>query len=345
MRRGAALPILWQKRDISFRRQRRNGISVVFLLRGEGGRARAERHSVSADNNDHVPRPRERRRNLVIVRAGDSSLHPMWLDGAADRSWDLLVSYFGADPEQYRRGDVIRVDSKGPKWPALRALIESHWDYIAQYEYIWLPDDDIACGVRDIDSIFSLSRDYRLHLSQPALSLDSHFSWIVTLRNPLLRVRFTNFVEIMVPCFERDFLARCLPYMSETLSGWGLDHLWPTMLQPGQMAIIDAAPVTHTRPLGGANYGFLKDRGITAQQECDEFRRAHAIGKTIIRTDAIETRGGRKYDHGSARMSALLRWGYGYALARAYVVRSTNRQSIRKQVFNAIASPAEFVDW
>ncbi len=298
--------------------------------------------SAAAADNDHTSQV-ARRRNLVIVRAGDSSLHPMWLQGSADRSWDLLVSYFGADAERYRRADVIRLDSKGPKWPALRALIESHWDHIALYDYIWLPDDDIACRGRDIDAIFRLSRDYQLQLSQPALTLDSYFAWIVTLRNPLLRLRFTNFVEIMVPCFRRDFLARCLPFMSETLTGWGLDHLWPTMLKPRQMAIIDAAPVTHTRPISGGNYEFLKDPGITAQHEYDEFRRAHAIGKTIIRTEAIVTRWGQEYTHGSATMSALLRLGYQYAAARAYALKSANRWDFATQVGNAIASPAEFV--
>ena len=62
------------------------------------------------------------RRNLVIVRAGDSSLHPRWLAGA-NRNWDLLVNYFGDDPLLHRRDDVIRLDSKGPKYPALRVLL------------------------------------------------------------------------------------------------------------------------------------------------------------------------------------------------------------------------------
>src|SRR5712692_8944036 len=126
--------------------------------------------SAAAADNDHALKVERRRRNLVIVRAGDSSLHPLWLQDSADRSWDLLVSYFGADAERYRRADVIRVDSKGAKWPALRALIEAQWDHIALYDYIWLPDDDIACRGCDIDAIFRLSRHYQLQLSQPALT-------------------------------------------------------------------------------------------------------------------------------------------------------------------------------
>ena len=56
-----------------------------------------------------------RRKNLVIVRAGDSSLHEEWLQGEGERNWDLIVNYFGDDPQRYRKDDVQRIDSKGPK--------------------------------------------------------------------------------------------------------------------------------------------------------------------------------------------------------------------------------------
>src|SRR2546423_553078 len=46
------------------------------------------------------------RRNLVIVRAGDTSLHENWLAGPVDRNWDLIVSYYGDDPERFRAPDV-----------------------------------------------------------------------------------------------------------------------------------------------------------------------------------------------------------------------------------------------
>jgi hypothetical protein len=65
-----------------------------------------------------------RRKNLVIVRAGDSSLHEEWLQGEGERNWDLIVNYFGDDPQRYRKDDVQRIDSKGPKWPALHDLVQ-----------------------------------------------------------------------------------------------------------------------------------------------------------------------------------------------------------------------------
>src|SRR5258708_17165589 len=141
--------------------------------------------SAGGADNDHRSQVESRRRTLVIVRAGDSSLHPLWLQGSADRSWDLLVSYFGADAERYRRADVIRLDSKGAKWPALRALIESHWDHIALYDYIWLPDDDIACRGRQFDKILRRWHIFQFQLSQPTLPIACYFAWIVTIAIPI----------------------------------------------------------------------------------------------------------------------------------------------------------------
>jgi hypothetical protein len=60
------------------------------------------------------------RGNLVVVRAGDSSLHPTWLPASGHRNWDLLVSYIGDDPENFRVPAVTRIDGKGPKWPRER---------------------------------------------------------------------------------------------------------------------------------------------------------------------------------------------------------------------------------
>jgi hypothetical protein len=80
------------------------------------------------------------------------------------------------------------------------------------------------------------------------LTLDSIAGHIVTLTNRSFKLRFTNFVEIMAPCFSRNFLKRCAPSFGANLSGWGLDYLWPTWAEsPSKVAIIDSVAVRHTR--------------------------------------------------------------------------------------------------
>ncbi len=196
-----------------------------------------------------------KRRNLVIVRAGDASLHEQWLAGDGERNWDLIVNYFGDDPERFRTADVRRINSKGPKWPALHDLIKKLGEEAFCYERIWLPDDDLSATKDGINSLFDIFEKHGLALAQPALTLDSHLGHIVTLQNRSFDLRFTNFVEIMAPCFSRDFLKQMLPTFNENKTGWGLDFIWPSKIADWtRIAIVDAVSVRHTRPIGGPNY-------------------------------------------------------------------------------------------
>lgn len=194
-------------------------------------------------------------RNLVIVRAGDESLHEHWLAGPKERTWDIIVSYFGNDPERYRRPDLVRIDAKGPKWPALYDLVQERKEEILRYNFVWFPDDDLDSDTQTINKMFATCAELELHLAQPSLSRDSYISHPITLVNKSFQVRYTNFVEIMAPLFSRAFLSRCAPTFGENLSGYGLDLLWPTWCsEPRKIAIIDACTVRHTRPMGGPNY-------------------------------------------------------------------------------------------
>lgn len=284
------------------------------------------------------------RRNLVIVRAGDASLHPRWLQGAEGRSWDLLVNYFGDDPDKYRDQDVIRIDGKGPKWPALKEVIEANRDLVDRYDYIWLPDDDIDCRGSDIDRMFEIARTYKLALCQPALSLESYFSWGVTLKTMFTRLRYTNFVEIMVPCFDHDFLLRCLPSMGDNLSGFGLDFLWPHMLasEPDRIAIIDAVSVTHTRPVGGPNYALLRERGISAEDEGLEIRKKHGVSDTTIYINKLETSARISVSSDSSLGKLLLSLGYRFVIARAYLLRKHNRWDVDRALRPQLVAPHRF---
>src|SRR3954453_18440947 len=92
-------------------------------------------------------------RFLVIVRAGDESLHPRWTDSLATRGWDLAVSYYGADPRRFRDPGQTRFDDAGLKWQALHALLTRD-EFWRRYDYIWFPDDDLAAEQAGISELF-----------------------------------------------------------------------------------------------------------------------------------------------------------------------------------------------
>jgi hypothetical protein len=144
------------------------------------------------------------KRFLVVVRAGDRSLHPQWTSALAARDWDLAVSYYGDDPERFRDEGEARIDDPGLKWQGLHALLtrETFW---RGYEYVWLPDDDLAADQATISAFFAEVAELELSLAQPALTWDSYYSHLMTLRHPSFRARWTDFIEIMAPASRSPF--------------------------------------------------------------------------------------------------------------------------------------------
>jgi hypothetical protein len=190
-------------------------------------------------------------RDLVLARVGAGSLHGSWLSGDHPREWDLHLVPF--QPVPFASGPDLEVADviPGPKWTGLREYLRS-WDGWRDYDFVWMPDDDIFATKATISAMFDVARVVSLDLFAPALHDASHFAHFSTMRNHSFFGRWTGFVEIMMPAFSRGALEHLLHTLdlSETGWGWGLDSLWPKLLDYQRVGIIDALPVLHTRPVG-----------------------------------------------------------------------------------------------
>lgn len=213
------------------------------------------------------------------MRAGDQSLHETWLREDPGRTWDLIVSYYGDDPARFLADDVVRTASKGPKMPSLGDLLRTRVPELSAYDYVFLPDDDLLFPEGGISRLFRICRAHDLILCQPALSHDSFVGHAITLHRPAFRVRWTDWVEIMAPCFQRAALDACLPTFDENISGWGIDSLWPRILRhhPGRIGIVDAVQMTHTRPFGGPNYRHLREKRLDPVDELAALLDRHGL--------------------------------------------------------------------
>lgn len=230
-------------------------------------------------------------RNLVIVRAGDNSLHHTWLGTPSKRNWDIIVNYYGDNPDIFRDQGQQRIDSKGPKWPALHALVHEHAQTIATYDYVWFPDDDLVADMHSINRLFDLCNEYHLDLAQPSLTLGSIIGNPITLTNHAFKLRFTTFIEIMAPVFSQKFLQRCASSFNVNLSGYGLDFLWPTWVESkDKVAIIDDVAVEHTRSRG-PQYNALNEKGITPEQELRDLILRERIRPIQATLGGIDTNG------------------------------------------------------
>lgn len=216
-------------------------------------------------------------RNLVVVRAGDGSLHQGWLNGSERPDFDLIVSYFGDDPDAFRTPDENRVDQKGGYWDGVYKLFGKHPELVDRYEYFLLADDDLEMQAQDINTVFRIAREHRLRVCQPSLTLDSHYSWPETLNQPRFKLRYCLAVEVMAPCLDRELLQRCLPLFADTMSGYAMDSMWARLLEPvnKSAAIIDVVQIRHTREVGkvlaGVGLAAGRDRFDEARQMLHRF--------------------------------------------------------------------------
>ncbi len=183
---------------------------------------------------------------LVVVRAGDRSLHEAWLK---PEKYDCIIAYFGDDKNKWQRDDITRLDVKGGKWDGLYRVFSVQPELLDKYRLIWLPDDDIDATPEAVEKMFLLHERYDLKLSQPTMAPNSYFGQIGYLQNPAFHLRYSNSIELMMPCMSVDLLRRVLPLFEDNKTGYGMNGVWPrAMPQPFcAAALLDEVSMRHTR--------------------------------------------------------------------------------------------------
>src|SRR5688572_16238021 len=206
------------------------------------------------------------RKHLVLATVGDESVHSTWL-GGGERTFDLCLIYFGDQPGRYAADADYYFARKGIKFSLIHEVAQSLVPALWHYEYVWMPDDDIAASGDQIARLFELAARYKLAVCQPGIGQGDVSFKSLRARSEYL-LRYTRFVEIMCPAFSRAALRRALPTFKLNVSAWGIDWLWASMFRPDELAVIDAVPVHHTRPLqSGGVHGRLGGLGVDPDWE------------------------------------------------------------------------------
>jgi hypothetical protein len=259
-----------------------------------------------------------------------------WLRAAPDRNWDLAVSLYDPDAHFDHDADVTVVEQRGGKWDGLYALF-SQSDILSRYDYIWLPDDDIAARPADIEAIFDAMRRYDLDIAQPSLTRDSYYSHFAFMSCPGFILRYTNFIEIMVPCLRASLLRAVLEDFKDSMSGFGMDYIWCRLSEEGRYkaAILDKVAVRHTRPIGRALRGQMAKNGIVAEDEEWVLRARYNVRGRIrpLVYAAIDTRG--RLWEGCARLGLAMAARYLSVYPQFTVQESASwkiLQLVRRQV-------------
>lgn len=192
------------------------------------------------------------KKNAVFVPVGKDSLHRQLLKGDADFDLHLLI-YDGSYNKFCNDSDFIACDA-GYKMDMTYRYLHRHPEFLEKYEYFFLMDDDIVISTEDVNRLFSMMREYKLKIAQPSLVM-SYYTYKHTAFHPFYILRYTNFVEMMMPCFSRDALKVVLPTFEQKIRWCGIEMHWPVLIgsNHNDMAIVDAVSAKHTRPVQSWN--------------------------------------------------------------------------------------------
>ncbi|RVW50591.1 hypothetical protein CK203_074535 [Vitis vinifera] len=187
-------------------------------------------------------------------------------DGKASE-WDQF--------EWSRRAIHISVKKQTKWWYAKRFL---HPNIVAQYDYIFIWDEDLDVEHFNAEEYIKLIRKHDLEISQPGLD-PSYFVWSMTKKRDDVEVHkeaedkpnwcagpllppCAAFVEIMAPVFSREAW-RCVWHMiqNDLVHGWGLDLALQRCLEVPheRIGVVDAQWIKHKAVPSLGNQGQAGD--------------------------------------------------------------------------------------
>ncbi|KXI28502.1 DUF707 domain-containing protein, partial [Paraglaciecola hydrolytica] len=179
---------------------------------------------------------------LVFTSAGVNSNLAHWLKGY--RNFDLWISYYGDEDNKFKNEAEYYIAKKGGKFPNFHYCYNQWNDIISQYDAIMIMDDDLIFSGADISQLFQIQEKYNLWLLQPAFDRRGKISFSITETHAFSKLRYTNFIEVTCPLFQKEKLAEFMAIYDPILIGWGVDLWYSEILskqdtQHNKIAIID----------------------------------------------------------------------------------------------------------
>lgn len=198
-------------------------------------------------------------KNLILTTVGNNDeWYSNWYKG--NRNFDVGLACYEKEVQVKFKSDFFYWHIPDFKYPALYSVIENNQWIIENYDYIFMPDDDVLLTTDQINELFDWASFARPHLAQPSIT-DKNFTWPITLQQKDCIHRWVKMVEIMCPMFSNYALNRCWRTFNESYSGWGLDAVWAKLLNYNKIAVCDTVLASHEKPMnegGGRLYEKLR---------------------------------------------------------------------------------------
>lgn len=248
----------------------------------KGDRNTAGRCVAAATGELPVPNPVTGRRRCLFTSAGDRNIVSEWVSAARPRSFDLVIAYYGDDDGEFQRLSALSdlcIRIKGGKYQNAWNLWRSGQLRIADYDFVWLADDDMRIAPADIERCFALAETFGFWVSSPAHDPAGKIS------NPFMvrdgggqDIRIVTYIEVTWPLFRADKLEAFFQVFDGTLTCWGVDHWFANVFKSERhqrFAIFDCIPAIN---LPDSAKGGQREIGrlITDQQLVDAYMAARA---------------------------------------------------------------------
>lgn len=225
------------------------------------------------------PERHKSRRFLIFLVVSEAIPHPLLGNLLEDRSYDLAVRFYappGVNVGFLDEADYV-ITGGLSKFHAAAQFLEQ-CRLVGCHEGVLFMDGDIRFDPAHLQAFLEHASSVGFSLAQPALSRDSSSYWKMTYHQPWFAWRETSFVEIMCPYLSRGALAKVLPTFTESISGYGLDFVWPKLLAGERIGIVDSFQMQHEAEVdleGGPFYRYLATLGIDAIDEKASLRKAY----------------------------------------------------------------------
>ncbi len=222
-----------------------------------------------------------RKKNILITTIGSLDCISSWL--CKTRNFDVALIYY---PKEIKPDVKKRLESyadfvfyqEGFKYEVIQKIIRENPELL-EYDYYWMPDDDVFLKKGNVNFLFDQAKKYQLGLSQPSTTKENA-SWKLLRHQRGYEIRYSNFIEVMCPLFSLKSLKTCLKSFSYSKSGWGLDILWSSLISE-KIGIIDSAVVRHTKKIdlekGTLYQKLLQETGKTPKEELKLIRFQHDL--------------------------------------------------------------------
>ena len=212
-----------------------------------------------------------KRQFLVFIVPSSSIASPLLSVLNAERNFDIAVRFYddpGANDQFLTDADFVMTGGLS-KFHAASQFLRSN-EFLSQYDGYLFLDGDLEFNASQLSAFLAFVNAANLDLAQPSVTRDSYCYWKMAYQQQGFVFREASFVEVMAPYMSRFALSKLLPTFEKSISTYGLDLVWPSLVGNKAIAVVDAFQVRHRDRVdhaSGSFYRYLKSIDVDLEED------------------------------------------------------------------------------